>query len=181
MAKPAAAGWRIFWVGCYTARRGRDSGQTARASQMRHSVHTPSVGQGHNAAADRSLGRCGRSPGRFVGRIAAPLCVIAGLGLVWAVGSHGLAAQRAVRPLAAGVNGSTGQFWTMTTPLDDGRQMLLLLDQQSRCLAIYHVDPGAGTVQLKSTRDITWDLMIEEFNAQEPKPSSLKKMAEMPK
>jgi hypothetical protein len=56
-----------------------------------------------------------------------------------------------------------------------------VLDQQSRCLAIYHVDAVAGTVQLKSTRDLTWDLMIEEFNAQEPRPSSLKKMAEMPK
>jgi hypothetical protein len=113
----------------------------------------------------------------------APLCVAAGLALAWLQGSWGLAAQRAVRPASAvpGANGQAGQFWTMTTPLDDGRQMLLVLDQQSRCLAIYHVDAVAGTVQLKSTRDLTWDLMIEEFNAQEPRPSSLKKMAEMPK
>lgn len=147
---------------------------------MLHSVHSP-MGEPDQAVADRSAGWCGGSSSRFVGRIAAPLCVIAGLGLAWAVGSHGFAAQRAVRPLPAAANGAAGQFWTMTTPLDDGRQMLLLLDQHSRCLAIYHVDPAAGTVQLKSTRDITWDLMIEEFNAQEPKPSSLKKMAEMPK
>jgi hypothetical protein len=113
----------------------------------------------------------------------APLCVAAGLAFAWLQGSWGLAAQRAVRPASAvpGANGQAGQFWTMTTPLDDGRQMLLVLDQQSRCLAIYHVDAVAGTVQLKSTRDLTWDLMIEEFNAQEPRPSSLKKMAEMPK
>lgn len=113
----------------------------------------------------------------------APLCVAAGLAGAWLHGSWGLAAQRPGRPAPAvpGANGQAGQFWTMTTPLDDGRQMLLLLDQQSRCLAIYHVDAIAGTVQLKSTRDLTWDLMIEEFNAQEPRPSSLKKMAEMPK
>lgn len=112
-----------------------------------------------------------------------PLCVVAGLAVTWLCGSWVVAAQRPGRavPGVVGVNGQAGHFWTMTAPLDDGRQMLLLLDQQSRCLAIYHVDPVAGTVQLKSTRDLTWDLMIEEFNAQEPRPSSLKKMAEMPK
>jgi predicted metal-dependent enzyme (double-stranded beta helix superfamily) len=67
------------------------------------------------------------------------------------------------------------------TPLDDGRQMLLMVDQQNRTLAIYHVDPAAGTLTLKSTRDVRWDLMVEDFNCQEPRPSALKKMLEMPK
>lgn len=134
----------------------------------------------HAAAAPHT---CPPQRHKLLGHAAAPLCVAAGLAVAWLHGSWGLAAQRPGRPAPAvpGANGQAGQFWTMTTPLDDGRQMLLLLDQQSRCLAIYHVDAIAGTVQLKSTRDLTWDLMIEEFNAQEPRPSSLKKMAEMPK
>lgn len=122
-----------------------------------------------------------RSRRLTVRRIAAPICLLAGLAIAWVYGSRGLAAQRAGRVLPPAAGGQAGQFWTSTTTLDDGRQMLLLLDQHSRCLAIYHVDPAAGTVQLKSTRDLTWDFTIEEFNAQEPKPSSLKKMAEMPK
>jgi hypothetical protein len=117
-------------------------------------------------------------------RAVMPLCVAAAVAFAWLSASWVVvAAQRPGRPAPGvpGVNSQAGQFWTMTTPLDDGRQMLLLLDQQSRCLAVYHVDPVAGTVQLKSTRDLTWDLMIEEFNAQEPRPSNLKKMAAMPK
>ncbi len=146
---------------------------------MRHPEHTPAVAAGpapgEEPSPTASWSRC------LQGRFAIPCGVIVGLALAWLCGSRGFAAQRATRPIPAGINGPGGQFWTMTTPLEDGRHMLLLLDQQSRCLAVYHVDPAAGTVQLKSTRDITWDLMIEEFNAQEPKPSALKKMAEMPK
>lgn len=92
------------------------------------------------------------------------------------------AAQRAGRTLPqAGGGDPSHPLWTLATPLDDGRQMLLLVDQQNRTLAIYHVDPVAGTLTLKSTRDIRWDLMVEDFNCQEPRPAALKKMLEMPK
>jgi hypothetical protein len=80
-----------------------------------------------------------------------------------------------------GTNDQTGPLWTLATPLDDGRQMLLVVDQQNRAMAIYHVDPANGTLTLKSTRDIRWDLMVEDFNGQEPRPAALKKMLEMPK
>ncbi len=45
--------------------------------------------------------------------------------------------------------------------------------------AVYHVDGPTGSLVLKSTRNITWDLMVGDFNAQEPKPASLRKMLEM--
>jgi len=91
------------------------------------------------------------------------------------------ASQRAVRPVQPDGGSQSGPLFTLATPLDDGRQMLLLVDQQTRTLAIYHVDPAAGTLTLKSTRDVRWDLMVEDFNCQEPRPASLKKMLEMPK
>ena len=98
------------------------------------------------------------------------------------LGSGGVAAQRAGRSLPqAGGSDPSASLWTMATPLDDGRQMLLMVDQQNRALAIYHVDPATGTLTLKSTRDIRWDLMVEDFNCQEPRPAALKKMLEMPK
>ena len=98
------------------------------------------------------------------------------------LGNGGLAAQRAGRSLPpVGTNDQTGPLWTLATPLDDGRQMLLVIDQQNRAMAIYHVDPANGTLTLKSTRDIRWDLMVEDFNGQEPRPAALKKMLEMPK
>ena len=98
------------------------------------------------------------------------------------LGNGGLAAQRAGRSLPpVGTNDQTGPLWTLATPLEDGRQMLLVIDQQNRAMAIYHVDPANGTLTLKSTRDVRWDLMVEDFNCQEPRPAALKKMLEMPK
>jgi hypothetical protein len=98
------------------------------------------------------------------------------------LGNGGLAAQRAGRSLPpVGTNDQTGPLWTLATPLDDGRQMLLVVDQQNRAMAIYHVDPANGTLTLKSTRDVRWDLLVEDFNCQEPRPAALKKMLEMPK
>jgi hypothetical protein len=111
----------------------------------------------------------------------AAACLCAGVALASCLGTGSLAAQRAGRPLPMGATDQSGPLWTLATPLDDGRQMLLLVDQQNRSLAIYHVDPASGTLTLKSTRDIRWDLMVEDFNAQEPKPSALKKMLEVPK
>jgi hypothetical protein len=74
--------------------------------------------------------------------------------------------------------GPAGQLWISATPLDDHRQLLLVIDPTLRNAAVYHVDGHAGTLTLKSTRNITWDLMVGDFNAQEPKPSALKKMLE---
>jgi len=108
-------------------------------------------------------------------------CLVGAVLAAVILGSGGMAAQRAGRSLQAGPSDPSAPLWTLATPLDDGRQMLLMVDQQNRTLAIYHVDPAAGTLALKSTRDIRWDLMVEDFNCQEPRPSALKKMLEMPK
>lgn len=108
-------------------------------------------------------------------------CLCATVAIAAVLGGGGLAAQRAGRAMQAGAGDQAGPLWTLATPLDDGRQMLLVVDQQNRALAIYHVDPANGTLTLKSTRDVSWDLLIEDFNCQEPRPSALKKMLEMPK
>ena len=109
-------------------------------------------------------------------------CLCGTVAVAVILGSGGVAAQRAGRPLPSpATSDPASPLWTLATPLDDGRQMLLMVDQHNRTLAIYHVDPANGTLTLKSTRDIRWDLMVEDFNCQEPRPSALKKMLEMPK
>jgi len=71
-------------------------------------------------------------------------------------------------------------LWISESRLDDGRGLLLVVDQGTRHAALYHVDAAVGTLTLKSTRDLTWDLMVGDFNAQEPKPSALQKMLRIP-
>lgn len=109
---------------------------------------------------------------RTCGWAAAALAVLAGGG--------GLMAQRPMRPGGPAGDGiAPGQLWISATPLDDQRQLLIVIDPTVKNAAIYHVDGGSGTLALKSTRDISWDLMVGDFNAQEPKPSALKRMLEV--
>jgi len=111
----------------------------------------------------------------------AAACFCAAVAVAIVLGGGGLAAQRGGRAPQAATGDPAGPLWTLTSTLDDGRQMLLVVDQQKRALAIYHLDPANGTLTLKSTRDISWDLLVEDFNCQEPRPAALKKMLEMPK
>lgn len=70
-------------------------------------------------------------------------------------------------------------MWVRTFPLDESRHVLLIVDPIQRHVAIYHVDTAAGTLTLKSARDISEDLRLGDFNAQDPKPATLRKMLEM--
>jgi len=110
-----------------------------------------------------------------------PQWLAAGVAAASLCGAAVMAAQRPARAPVAPAAGHAAAFWTAMTPLEDGRQMLLVVDPETRALAIYHVDPAGGTATLKSSRDISWDLLVGEFNVQEPRPAALKKMLEMPK
>jgi hypothetical protein len=85
-------------------------------------------------------------------------------------------AQRASLP--PHTQAATGPLWIHSTPLDERQQLLLVVDPHLRNAAIYHVDGPTGSLVLKSTRNITWDLMVGDFNAQEPKPAALRRMLE---
>jgi len=99
------------------------------------------------------------------------LAAIAAIAVVVAVGSRELSAQRAGRPVpeAAGL-------WISDSAIDDGRRLLVVVDPATRHAAVYHVDPQSGSLTLKSARDISSDLQLDEFNVQEPKPAALRKL-----
>jgi hypothetical protein len=64
--------------------------------------------------------------------------------------------------------------------MDDGRMLLVVVDQATRHAAVYHLDGAAGTLTLRSTRDLSFDLMVGDFNAQEPRPAAIRKMLQTP-
>ena len=79
-------------------------------------------------------------------------------------------------PRQAGGANAGGSLWMSDSPLDNGRRLLLVVDQELRNVAVYHVDGASGSLALKSSRDISWDLMVGDFNALAPKPADLKRM-----
>jgi len=89
----------------------------------------------------------------------------------WLAAPEELQAQRPPPP-------ATGPLWMSDSALDDGRRLLIVVDTISRHAAVYHVDPATGGLTLKSARDLSWDLTLDDFNAQDPKPAALRKMLE---
>ncbi|MFM8953795.1 MAG: hypothetical protein ACKOOF_12165 [Planctomycetaceae bacterium] len=100
------------------------------------------------------------------------ICLVAAGLLCGLVTAGELAAQR---PLPAA---PAGPLWVSDSPLEDGRRLLIVVDQATRHAAVYHVDPQSGGLTLKTARDISSDLLLDEFNAQEPKPAALRKLLE---
>lgn len=98
------------------------------------------------------------------------ICLAAVVLLCGLVTAGELAVQR---PLPAA---SSGSLWMSDSPLEDGRRLLIVVDQATRHAAVYHVDPQSGSLTLKSARDISSDLLLDEFNVQEPKPAALRKL-----
>ncbi len=70
----------------------------------------------------------------------------------------------------------TGGLWISTSQIDTGLQMLLVVNPETKVLAVYHIETANGKVSLRSTRSLGYDLQIEDFNATDPRPSSIKKM-----
>ena len=114
---------------------------------------------------------------RFNGQPAARLSLwlVLGVPLAGLCGLQaGFASQRPPGPA------DPGPLWISESRLDDGRRLLVVVDQAGRRAAVYHLDGTAGTLTLRSTRDLSWDLMVEDFNAQEPRPAALRKMLQLP-
>ena len=87
------------------------------------------------------------------------------------LGSRELSAQRAGRPIP-----EASGLWISDTAVDDARRLVVVVDPATRHAAVYHLDNATGSLLLKSTRDITWDLLVDDFNAQEPRPAALKRL-----
>ena len=113
----------------------------------------------------QTLGMLGR------GRRLAAVAVVVAVGGWWATD---LAAQRPAAPAGG------GPLWISETRLDETRRLLVVIDEVGRHAALYHVDAAAGTLTLKSTRDISWDLSVGDFNAQEPRPAAIQRMLQLP-
>ncbi len=74
-----------------------------------------------------------------------------------------------------GETANTSALQVVASGTVNGTQQLVVVDQSQKSLAVYHVD-ATGNVQLRSVRNLVWDLKMEEFNGQSPTPSELRRL-----
>lgn len=70
--------------------------------------------------------------------------------------------------------GSSERLEVIPSMLPNGIQQIVVVDSASRTMAVYQIEPAQGKLQLKSVRNLTWDLAMEQYNGVTPLPSELR-------
>ncbi|HEX5106643.1 MAG TPA: hypothetical protein VFV87_22640 [Pirellulaceae bacterium] len=110
--------------------------------------------------------------------------VLLGLGLlvVWSIGFPEAQAQRPASSLvsqsSAAQDRAAGGDLIVLSYDSGGTQQITVVDPRSRSLAVYQVDRVTGGLSLKSVRNVTWDLQIEDFNSNSPTPREIRALTD---
>ena len=60
----------------------------------------------------------------------------------------------------------------------NGPHTALFFDPVRQVFAVYHVDSGSGQIMLKSIRNLSADLRLDQFNSSNPAPKDIQSMLE---
>jgi hypothetical protein len=71
-------------------------------------------------------------------------------------------------PIDLPARSGSSDLLTHVTGGDAGPVALTVIDPRQRVVAVYHEDRVSGELELKSVRNITWDLQMIEFNSGKP-------------
>lgn len=95
-------------------------------------------------------------------------------GLSWSQSSapQGMGTVTAVAPAHVGASGSSMMASVL---LSNGFQQIAIFEHSKQTLAVYHINPASGDIQLKSVRRMDADFALQEFNLSEPTPSTIRK------
>jgi len=113
------------------------------------------------------------------------LSVVAVLVVVWTVSLCHLSANaqtpnvptaQPVLPARIPV-AAAGDLMAFSAELGSGPSQITLIDAKSRVMCVYHVD-REGKIELRSVRNVQWDLLIEEFNGVSPLPRDIRALLE---
>jgi hypothetical protein len=74
--------------------------------------------------------------------------------------------------------GLSRDLMTLTSPVDDLRQQLTVIDPKTRVVGVYHIHRDTGEITLKSVRNIHWDLQMAQFNSAQPLPREIRSLLE---
>jgi len=72
--------------------------------------------------------------------------------------------------------GGTGLITHFHDDRESGLSRVIVVDPLQRRMAVYHVELNSGKIQLKSVRNLTIDLQVEDYNSGDPSPIDMKKL-----
>ena len=75
-------------------------------------------------------------------------------------------------PLPNPVGGS--ELIAVPSPMGDKGQMLTVLDPHQQTMGVYWIEAGTGKITLRSVRNIRFDLMMTDFNGDNPLPREIR-------
>src|SRR5690242_6722449 len=101
-------------------------------------------------------------PSRSLMRIAAIGAFVVA-GLVVATLAMAVQADMPVRRAGSSVVGGSSQLVTLSTPLGNDLQQVVLVDPELQVMSVYHINLK-GEIELMSVRNFHWDLQMEQFN-----------------
>lgn len=58
----------------------------------------------------------------------------------------------------------------------NGPHTAILFDPNRQVIAVYQINSETGAITLKSVRNVTWDLQIEDYNSNKPAPKDIRAM-----
>lgn len=67
----------------------------------------------------------------------------------------------------------TAGLTAVATVVEGRYQQVTVLDPAQRAMAVYHIRLDSGQIELKSVRNIQWDLQLVEFNGVRPLPQEI--------
>lgn len=66
----------------------------------------------------------------------------------------------------------------VSQPLTNGGQQIVVFEPSRPSICCYHVDGQTGVISLRSVRNISWDLSLDDFNGTKPSPGEIKTLIE---
>lgn len=67
-----------------------------------------------------------------------------------------------------------GELIAVPSPMGDKGQMLTVVDPRQQAIGVYWIEAGTGKITLRSIRNIRFDLMMTDFNSDNPLPREIR-------
>ena len=107
-----------------------------------------------------------------LGALAGAVLVMAAVG---ALDQGSVARAQRLTPYWAG---PANELIAVPTPVQDGGQLLTVIEPRRQVMSVYHIDLATGKIKLCSVRNIHWDLQMTEFNSESPLPREIQALLE---